>query len=145
MCHAECLSGDPSRDDVGVVTVGDCGKRPGALDARLDEYLAIKAATADLLAVELRAESAEGLGILVDHCYVVTDAFQCQRKTGTHPATTHDHDMHAVTPGRIVRGCPGICEPNLAPMRPLCSLARHPAVRFLGVEARDCGQEDPCW
>jgi amino acid transporter len=51
--------------------------------------------------MKVRTEPAEGLRILVDHRHVVAETFQCQSKAGTYPATTHDHDVHEVTPGLI--------------------------------------------
>jgi hypothetical protein len=63
--------------------------------------LAIKADTANLLAVEVSAEPAERLRVLVNHRQIVAETFQGQGQRSTHPATTHDHDMHAVTPGSV--------------------------------------------
>ena len=78
------------------------------LDAGFDEHLTVKPDAAHLLAVKLGAKPAEGPRILIDYRHVVVQTLQREGQTRTHPATTHDHDMHA-DPSRVgvAWGCQG--------------------------------------
>ncbi len=48
----------------------------------------------DLLAVEVGAEPAERLGVLVDHGDRVAEAFHRGRERRPHAAAAHDHHVH---------------------------------------------------
>src|SRR5690606_37088752 len=114
LLQPECLARHARGDDVGVVAAGDRGERPGALDARLGEHPAVEPHPGDLLAVEVRAEAAEGGRVGVDHGDRVVAVLQGAGEGGADAAAAHDHDVHGgdATPG-AARGAGGW--PSLTP------------------------------
>jgi hypothetical protein len=64
--YGERLAGDPRRDDVRVVAAAHGGEAVGPLNARPGQDIAVEAHSRHPVALEGRAEPAEGLGVLVD-------------------------------------------------------------------------------
>jgi hypothetical protein len=95
---AERLPRHARRDDVRVVAAGDRREGPGALDARLDQDIAVETVADDLLAVEVAAQPAELLRVLVDHGHLVVEPLEGPGQGGSHPATSHDHHVHDMPP-----------------------------------------------
>ena len=58
LADPEGLTGDPGRDDVGVVAAADGREAVGALDARPGEHVTVEADSGDPVAFERRAEPA---------------------------------------------------------------------------------------
>jgi hypothetical protein len=56
----------------------------------------VEALPDDLAPAEVRAEPAEGLGILVDDRDLVPEPFQARAECGTDAPAPHHHDVHAL-------------------------------------------------
>jgi hypothetical protein len=99
----EVLAGDARGEDVGVVTVGHCGERARALDAGLDEVVAVEAEADDRAAREAAGQATERPRVLVDDGDGVPRLLERLREFGTHSTTPHDDDVHGASSG--TRGC----------------------------------------
>ena len=112
LLDAERLARHPRRDDVGVVTAGDRGERVGPPDAGLLEHGLVEAVAGDAVAVEVRPEPPEGVGLAVDDRHRVVPVLQTACERRTHSAAAHDHDVHArtVTQSRLAtrQSTPGL-------------------------------------
>ena len=88
------LAGNPRRNDVRIVAVRDRDERPGFLDARLFEDLAVEAHPHDRLGVEPRGEPVECVRALVDDAHGVPAFGQLDGQLSAHAPTSHDDDVH---------------------------------------------------
>ena len=94
----EVLAGDAGGEDVRVVAAGHRGDGAGALDAGLDEVVAVEAEAHDLLAAEVLGQAlAERVGVLVDHRHRVAIALEAQGELAAHPPASDDDDVHRVS------------------------------------------------
>ena len=88
----EVLAGDAGGEDVRVVAAGDRGDGAGALDAGLDQVVAVEAEADDLLAAEVLGQAlAERVGVLVDDGDRVASFSRLRASslpTRPHPTTT---------------------------------------------------------
>jgi hypothetical protein len=94
--HVEGLAGHPGRDHVRIVSAADGRESVGALDACLDENLAVEAGAGDLAALEAGPKLAEGLRILVNDGNRVPLVLQNVGDSGSNPPASHDHDVHGL-------------------------------------------------
>ena len=88
------LAGDARREDVAVVAAADRGEGLRARDAGGLEGLAVEADAGDGLAGELRAERAEGLGVLVDDGDRVAELVEAVGEERSDATAAEDHDVH---------------------------------------------------
>ena len=88
------LAGDPGRDDVRIVPVGDGHERIRLLDPRLLQHLAVEAEADDGFGLEARREPVERLWPLIDDGDGVAGFGQLHGESGTDPPAAHDQDVH---------------------------------------------------
>jgi hypothetical protein len=104
LLQAECLARHARRDDVGVISVGHGRERVRAPDPGLLQHRLVEAISGDLVAVERGTESAERIGLAVDHRDGVIAVLQTASEIRTDAAAAHDHDVHAETLSQSVCG-----------------------------------------
>jgi len=92
--HAERLARDPGGEDVRVVAAAHRRERVGVVDAGLDERVPVEADPGDPLALELAAEPAERIGVLVDDGDRVAAVLDELGQGRAGPAAAHDHEVH---------------------------------------------------
>ena len=97
MFDAVQLPRHPGGHDVGVVSVGHGGEGVGLVDARLLQGVAVEAHALNFAAVELRGETSEGVGELVDDGHRMTHAVQLGGHGGPHASAAHDDEVHGRT------------------------------------------------
>jgi hypothetical protein len=90
----EGLPGDPRRDDVGVVAAAHRREAVRALYSGPGEHVAVEANAGHPVALERRAEPAEGFWVAVDDGDRVPPVLQDVGERRAYSAATHDHDMH---------------------------------------------------
>ena len=100
---AEGLAGHPGADDVGVVAAADRGEGAGGVDAGVEQRLPVEAEAGHLAAGEVRAEPAEGLGVLVDDRDAVPDLLQPAGDGGADAAAAHHDHVHEILPAEVRR------------------------------------------
>ena len=98
MLDAEGLAGHPGADDVGVVAAADRGEGAGGVDAGVEQGLPVEAEAGHLAAGELRAQPAEGLGVLVDDRDAVADLLQPAGDGGADASAAHHDHVHEELP-----------------------------------------------
>src|SRR5690606_23157523 len=94
----EGLARHPGGDDVGIVAAADGHEGGGGGDAGLFQYASVEADPGHPPTAESRAQPAERLRVPIDDGDGMAVVLQDVRQGGPHPATAHDHYMHAPPP-----------------------------------------------
>jgi hypothetical protein len=92
------LSGGTRNEDIGVVTIGNSGKRIGSFDASSTKTCAIEADTNDRVSAEVFWQSTECRCLSVDHRNSVTLFDQCGGEARTNSAASNNDDVHFAPP-----------------------------------------------
>jgi hypothetical protein len=92
------LSSGACNQDVGVVTIGNSGKRISSFDASSTQTCAIEADTNDGVSAEVFWQPTERRCLSVDHRNGVTLFDQCGRETRTDSAASNNDDVHFAPP-----------------------------------------------
>jgi hypothetical protein len=95
------LSGGTRNEDVGVVAIGNSGKRISSFDASSTKTCAIEADTNDGVSAEVFRQPTECRCLPVDHRNGVTLFDQCGGEARTDSAASNNDDVHFAPPPGI--------------------------------------------
>ena len=95
--HAEDIAGDACRHDIGIIGGAGRDKSFGSLNTCFNQDIPVKTNPSHNLALEVRAQAGEGVGIVIDDRDIMSLPDQKQADLGTDTSTTHDNDFHLPT------------------------------------------------
>jgi hypothetical protein len=92
------LSGGTRNEDIGVVAIGNSGKRVSSFDSSSTKTCAIEADTNDGVSAEVFGKPTERRCLSVDYRNGVTLFDQCGGEARTNSATSNNNDVHFAPP-----------------------------------------------
>jgi thioredoxin reductase len=95
--HAEDVAGGAGRHDIGIIGGAGGDKSFGSLNTCFNQDIPVKTNPSHNLALKVRAQAGEGVGIVIDDRDSVSLPDQKQADLGTNTSTTHDNDFHLLT------------------------------------------------